>query len=142
MEGHGSHAILLFMRDRRGGFLIGGALIAMYCIWAAGHDISRGDESNYTLEYIVLALGAAGLFYIHRQAMRILAFKARRAWLWITIGLIALSDVAAVSVRLHPKYPNDAIVATAFLAVTLPVLGLLCRRAICPRCQQQSSCQL
>ncbi|MCE5309516.1 MAG: hypothetical protein LLG20_17880 [Acidobacteriales bacterium] len=123
------------------GFLVGGALIALYFIWAAGHDISRGDESNYTLEYIFLALGAAGLFFIHRQAMRILTFKARRAWLWITIGLIALSDVAALSTRLHPKYPNDAVVGTAFLAVTLPVLGLLCRRAICPRCQRQSSCQ-
>jgi|GEM_PF-6376959 hypothetical protein len=130
------------MRDGRVGFLVGGALLALCCVWAALRDISRGDESNYTLEYIFLALGAAGLFYIHRQAMRILAFRARRAWRWTAIGLLALFDVAAVSVRLYPKYPNDVVVATAFLAVTLPVLGLLCRRAICPRCERQSSCQL
>jgi hypothetical protein len=116
-------------------------LVALFFVWGALHDISRGGESDYTLEYIALAIGAVALACIHRQALRILTPKRRRVWLWITIGVMALFDLAALSARLHPKYPNDAAVGTAFLAVTLPLLALVCYQAICPCCQRGSSCR-
>ena len=82
-----------------------------------------------------------GLAFIHRQALRILAPKRRRVWLWSMIGVMALFDLAALSARLNPKYPNDRAVGTVFLAVTLPLLGLVCYQAICPCCQRGSSCR-
>ena len=120
---------------------MGGALLALFFVWGALHDISRGDESDYTAEYIALAIGAVGLAFIHRQALRILAPKRRRVWLWVMIGVMALFDLAALSARLNPKYPNDQAVGTAFLAVTLPLLALVCYQAICPCCQKGSSCR-
>ncbi len=120
---------------------MGGALLALFFVYAALHDISRADESDYTAEYIGLAVGAVGLVYIHRQALRILAPKRRRVWLWVTIGVMALFELAALNARLNPKYPNDRAVGTAFLAVTLPLLALVCYQAICPCCQRGSGCQ-
>ena len=129
------------MKDGALGVLVLCALVALFFVWGALHDISRGDESDYTLEYIALAIGAVGVAFIHRQALRILAPKRRRVWIWVTIGVIALFDLAALSARLNPKYPNDRAVATAFLAVTLPLLALVCSQAICPCCQGRSSCR-
>jgi hypothetical protein len=129
------------MRDGREGFLVGGALLALFFVYAALHDISRAGESDYTAEYIGLAVGAVGLVYIHRQALRILAPKRRRVWLWVTIGVMALFELAALNARLNPKYPNDRAVGTTFLAVTLPLLALVCYQAICPCCQRGSGCQ-
>jgi hypothetical protein len=129
------------MSDGRVGGLVGGALLAVFLVYGALHDISRADESDYAAEYAALAIGGAALAYIHHKALRILTPKARRAWLWVTIGVIVLFDLAALSVRLNPKYPNDAVVGTAFLAVTLPLLGLVCFQAICPCCHGQSGCR-
>jgi hypothetical protein len=129
------------MRDGREGFLVGGALLALFFVYAALHDISRAGESDYTAEYIGLAVGAVGLVYIHRQALRILAPKRRRVWFWVTIGVMALFELAALNARLYPKYPNDRAVGTAFLAVTLPLLALVCYQAICPCCQRGSNCR-
>ena len=129
------------MKDGNLRVLVAGALLPLYLVFAALHDISRADESDYTLEYICLALGAVGLAYIHRQALRTLTPKRRRMWLWAAIAVIALFDAAALSARLNPKYPNDAVVGTAFLAATLPLLGLLCFQAICPCCRARSGCQ-
>jgi hypothetical protein len=129
------------MRDGREGFLVGGALLALFFVYAALHDISRAGESDYTAEYIGLAVGVVGLVYIHRQALRILAPKRRRVWLWVTIGVMALFELAALNARLYPKYPNDRAVGTAFLAVTLPLLALVCYQAICPCCQRGSNCR-
>jgi membrane protease YdiL (CAAX protease family) len=129
------------MKDGTLGVLVGGALLALFLVYAALHDISRAGESDYTAEYIGLAIGAVGLAYIHRQALRMLAPKRRRIWLWVMIGVMALFDLAALSASLNPKYPNDRAVGTAFLAVTLPLLGLACIQAICPCCQRRSSCR-
>lgn len=129
------------MKDGTFGVLVSGALLALFFVYAALHDISRADESDYTFEYIALALGAAALIYIHRLALRKLAPKRRRVWLWAIIGVIALIDLAALNARLSPKYPNDRAVGTAVLAATLPLLGLVCFQAICPCCRARSGCQ-
>lgn len=129
------------MKDGTVWVLISGALLSLFLVYAALHDISRADESDYTLEYICLGLGAVGLVFVHRQALRTLAPKRRRVWLWAAIGVVALLDAAALSAHLNPKYPNDAVVGTLFLAATLPLLGLLCFQAICPCCRARSGCR-
>ena len=128
------------MKNGTLGVLVPGALLALFFVYGALHDISRADQSDYTAEYAGLAVGAVALVYIHSQVLRMLAPKRRRIWLWVTFGVMALFDVAALSARLNPKYPNDRAVGTAFLAVTLPLLGLVCFQAICPCCQVGSNC--
>lgn len=129
------------MKNGTLGVLVLCALLALFLVYAALHGISRAGESDYTVEYIALAIGAVALAYIHSQAVRRLAPKRRRVWLWGMIGVMALFDLAALNARLNPKYPNDRAVGTAFLAVTLPLLGLVCFQAICPCCQGRSSCR-
>ncbi len=108
---------------------------------AALHDISRAGQDNYALEYAFLAAGAVGWAFFNWRAMRILEPRMRRLWLWATMAVLVLLGAAALAARLRPRHPNDAAVGTAVLAVTLPLLGLVCYQLICPCCRKQSKCR-
>ena len=100
-----------------------GTLILFYLVWAALHDIAHGDEG--TVESIVLAISVPAFALLYRQALRVLTSKAKVAWLIGTGLLISLFNAGAVSSMLHPKYAKDPMLASAFLAAGLPVLGLI-----------------
>jgi hypothetical protein len=102
------------------------ALFVLFLVWGALHDISHANETDYSLEYAVLILSVPALALIHREAARFLPPGVKVAWLAATLGVLVLFDMAALSARLHPKYGNDYAVGSTFLAVTLPLLVLLC----------------
>ena len=115
--------LLAMVRTEDAGLLAAFAaatLAVFFIIWAALHDIARGDAG---IEYIALAAGAVAFGLLYRAAVRHLDRKTRLAWLLGTGLLILLFDVAAVSSRMNPKYPLDALVASWFLAVGLPALA-------------------
>lgn len=107
----------------------GGATCMLYLVWAALHDISRADGSDYTLEYALLALSVPVFALIYRKAFRILTTRGKLAWLAATAGVLLLFDLSALSARLNPKYANDVVVGTTFLAAGLPLLGYVGYRA-------------
>ncbi|WP_321472170.1 hypothetical protein [uncultured Paludibaculum sp.] len=100
-----------------------GTLILFYFVWAAMHDIAHGDEG--TLEWTVLAICVPAFIGLYWQALRSLSSKARMTWLAGTGILFGLFCTAAVASMLHPKYAKDPMLAATFLAVGLPVLGLI-----------------
>jgi hypothetical protein len=100
-------------------------LFVFFLVFAALHDISRADQTSYIAEYAALVISGAAFAFIYRKACQVLTFKSKLVWLALTGVLILLFDLAALEARLHPKYPNDWVVGSAFLAVTLPLLGLL-----------------
>ncbi len=117
------------------------AVLSLYFVWAALHDIARGGESDYTLEYVFLALGVLALVFIHRMLLRMFTPNGRRVWRWVAIGVLLIVDAGALASRMNPKFPNDVVVGTAVLAATLPLLGLLVFQSICPCCQSRSGCR-
>jgi hypothetical protein len=100
-----------------------GTLILFYCVWACMHDIAHGDEG--TAEWTMLTVCAVAFALVYRQALRVLASKAKVAWLIGTGLLISLFSAGAVSSMLHPKYAKDPMLASTFLAAGLPALGLI-----------------
>lgn len=106
------------------------SLLLLYLVWAALHDICRADETDYTLEYSVLALAVFALAFIHRWVFRSLTDKGKLVWLSAAAAIVLLFDLAAISATFRPKYPNDAAVGTAFLAISLPLLGFVCYRTV------------
>ncbi len=100
-----------------------GTLSLFYFVWAAMHDLAHGDEG--TLERTVLAICAAAFPLLYWLALRTLTSNGRLAWLAGTGLLIGLFTSGAVSALLHPKYPADPMLASAFLAAGLPALGII-----------------
>lgn len=100
-----------------------GTLVLFYCVWACMHDIAHGDEG--TLEWTVLAICAVAFALMCWCALRALTSKAKVAWLIGTGLLISLFSAGAVSSMFHPKYAKDPMLASTFLAVGLPALGLI-----------------
>jgi peptidoglycan/LPS O-acetylase OafA/YrhL len=105
-----------------------GTLILFYFVWAAMHDIAHGDEG--TLEWTVLAICALAFAGLYWQAFRVLTSKAKLAWLIGTGFLLSLFDAGAISSMWHPKYVKDTMLASIFLLVGLPVLGLIGYHAV------------
>jgi len=103
--------------------LSAGTLLVFYLSWAAGHDIAHG-ESDPSLEYTVLGLVIPAFAFLYRAALHLPA-RARAVWLGGTGLLVLLFDVAAIHVRLHPKYAPDPLMASAFLAAGVPALGFI-----------------
>lgn len=101
--------------------LILGAVVPLFLVWAALHDISRGDSDLF--EYAGLAIGVAVLAVIHRKASRILARREKLVWLAFSTAVLLLFDLSALSARVNPKYVNDVAAGSAFLFVSLPLLG-------------------
>ncbi len=74
--------------SRNAGYLpwIGMATFAaFYLVWAALHDIIRGDV--HTAEYVGLGLGVAALVAVSHGALRLLSAKARAVW-FVEAGLL------------------------------------------------------
>ncbi|HWA16582.1 MAG TPA: hypothetical protein VG817_09115, partial [Gemmatimonadales bacterium] len=94
-----------------------------YLVWAAMHDIAHGDEG--TMEWTVLGVCTVGFLLLYWLALRTLASKARMGWLVGTALLISLFSAGAVSAILRPKYAKDPLLAATFLAVGLPMLGMI-----------------
>ncbi len=86
------------------------------------------SETDYTLEYGVLALAVPAFALVHRWVFPALTSKGKLTWLSAAAAIILLFDLAALSAKFQPKYPNDAAVGTAFLALSLPLLGWVCYR--------------
>lgn len=115
------------------GRLIGltlGAALVFFLVFGSLHDISQADETDYTLEYLVLVFSVPAFGWIYWKAFQILMPKGKAVWLAATGAVILLCDLSAVATLRHPKYANDPTVASSFLAATLPVLGLVCYRLI------------
>jgi len=115
------------------GRLIGltlGAALVFFLVFGSVHDISHADETDYTLEYLVLVFSVPAFGWIYWKAFRVLTPRGKTVWLAVTGAVILLCDLSAVAVLHHPKYANDPMVASSFLAATLPVLGLVCYRLI------------
>ena len=117
-----------------------GTLILFYFVWAAMHDIAHGDEG--TVEWTVLAICALAFAGLYWQAVRVLTSKAKVAWLIGTGLLLSLFSAGALHSMLQPKYVKDRMLATTFLIVGLPALGLigyhLVREALDSRVQRRS----
>jgi drug/metabolite transporter (DMT)-like permease len=97
------------------------ATILLYVIWAALHDIARGDSD--IVEFTAVAIAVPALFALSAAALRHMAPRGRRRWLIAAAGLLALFVAAGLSSALAPKYPNDVPVALAVLAVALPSIA-------------------
>jgi peptidoglycan/LPS O-acetylase OafA/YrhL len=103
--------------------MMSGTLLLFYLVWAAMHDIAHGDKG--TLEWTVLAICALAFAGLYRQALRHLRSKAKVAWLIGTGLLFSLFSAGAAAAMLRPKYDKDPMLATTFLTIGLPVLGLI-----------------
>jgi hypothetical protein len=79
---------------------------------------------------------------LYWQAVRVLTSKAKVAWLIGTGLLLSLFSAGALHSMLQPKYVKDRMLATTFLIVGLPALGLigyhLVREALDSRVQRRS----
>lgn len=106
------------------------AALVFFLVFGSLHDISHAEETDYTLEYLVLVFSVPAFGWIYWKAFQILTPRGKMAWLGVTGAVILLCDLSAVGTLRHPKYANDSIVASTFLAATLPVLGLVCYRLI------------
>ena len=130
MDDHSDHA----------GFLpvIGvGTLLVFYLVWAALHDIARG-ERDPRFEYGVLAVSVPAFALLYRMALRLLRPQAKTAWLGGTGVLVLLFDLAALSARLRPRYPLDPMLGSLFLAVGLPLLVLISHHLVREACLLRS----
>jgi hypothetical protein len=99
-------------------------VLVFFCVFATLHDIAR--ESEYTGELVVLLLCVPAFAFLYRKALRLLTPRGIAAWLGGTGLVILLFDLAAFEAIRHPKYPNDVMAGSLFLAVSLPVLALAC----------------
>ena len=98
-------------------------LIWSFFVWAAMHDLARGDEG--TLEWIVLAICAVAFPLLFRSAVRTLAPHAKVAWLIGAGLLLGLFSAGAVRALTHPKYHKDPMLASIFLLAGVPALALI-----------------
>ena len=57
--------------------LVVSALVTLWFVWAALHDISQAKQAGYALEYSVLVLSALAFPLIHRKALGILRPRGR-----------------------------------------------------------------
>jgi len=108
--------------------LVPSAVLMLYLIWAAGHDISRANSTDCTLEYSVLLLSVTALAVIWRKALQILGRRGRIAWLGATAAILVLYSLSALSASLNPKFGNDFIVGLVGLFVLFPLLGYVSHR--------------
>jgi hypothetical protein len=100
-----------------------GTLILFFFVWAALHDVARGDEGS--LEWTIFGLCILAFPLLYLLALKRLTPRGQLKWLIGTGVLIALFSAGAASLTLWPKSPQDPIVGLTFLTVGLPVLPVI-----------------